>query len=135
MAIFESGYEFPKVEKSPITREQMVRFAGASGDFNPLHYDDSIGKRAGIGGVIAHGMLIMGITGEAITHWIPRKALKKFGVRFKAMTFPGDVITVTGQVLEKEETAQGTLLKCSVAAQDQNGQVKLSGNLEALVDA
>lgn len=127
------GHVFPELQKVPITREQLVRFAGASGDFNPLHYDDSVGKKAGTGGAIAHGMLVMGMVGETVTRWIPRRALKKLSVRFKGITFPGDAITVTGKIVSKCETEHGTLIKCEVAAADQKGNIKVAGYFEAVL--
>lgn len=121
------------VRKTPITREQLVRFAGASGDFNPLHYDDSIGKKAGTGGVIAHGMLVMGMVGEAVNRWVPRKSLKKLSVRFKGMTYPGDVITISSKIVGVDQRETGVYLKCEVTAADQAGKVKIGGYFEALV--
>ena len=57
------GDEIPQLVKSPIKHLQLVRYAGASGDFNPLHTDPSVGEAIGTGGIIAHGMLIMGFVG------------------------------------------------------------------------
>jgi len=82
-------------------------------------------------GVIAHGMLIMGIVGQAITGWIPRKDLKKFGVRFAGMTKPGNTITVTGSVTDKRVEDRNNIIVCDVAAKDENGDVKITGKFEA----
>ena len=123
------GDRIPPLTKDPINNVQLVRYAGASGDFNPLHFDPSIGEAAGFGGVIAHGMLIMGFVGEAITNWIPNHHLKKFRARFTGITRPGDIITITGKVIEKKETDRTIL--CSVAAKDQNGELKIKGAFEA----
>src|SRR5208283_2460586 len=95
------GDVMPVLVKAPIDKVQLVKYAGASGDFNPLHLDPDVGKAVGLGGTIAHGMLIMGFVGQAMTNWIPKKYIKKFGVRFAGMTRPGDVVTVTGVVKEK----------------------------------
>lgn len=65
-------------------------------------------------GVIAHGMLITGFVGQAITAWVPRKCLKRFGVRFSGMTRPGNTITVTGKVVDKKN--QGNIVTCEVMA-------------------
>jgi len=82
-------------------------------------------------GVIAHGMLIMGFVGQAITDWIPRKNLKKLGVRFAGMTYPGETITVSGTVTGKRQENGCNLITCDVTASDQNGGVKISGSFEA----
>ncbi len=116
--------EFPKLQKQPITHTQLVRYAGASGDFNPIHTVVPIGEKAGLGGVIAHGMLIMGFAGQAITHWFPRKNLKSFSVRFSAKTQPGEVISIEAQKVEEKEG----LLTCKIVAHNQLGEVKLKGD-------
>jgi len=132
-AVFSAGDTFAEYKKAPVSRLQLARFAGASGDFNPLHLFSGVGEKAGTGGVIAHGMLVMGMVGEAITRWVPRKALKKISVRFTGMTFPGDEITVSGRITEVLKNGEETRIVCEVTAKDQKGQVKISGSFEALV--
>lgn len=138
------GDTFPTFKSDPITRTHLVRYAGASGDFNPLHYDESFAKMAGMPRVISHGMLVMGIMGRAITDWIEDKNLRKFGVRFSAMTEPMDLddakgtspratITVTGAVAEKFEEAGEKRIRCDVQAVDGTGSVKLLGSFVAAV--
>jgi acyl dehydratase len=127
------GDELPALEKPPVTQSQLVKFSGASGDFNPIHTVESVGQEAGLGGVIAHGMLIMGFAGQALTTWVPRASIKKFGVRFSAITRPGDRITVRGELMAKEETEEGTFVKIKVQAVDQKGEVKVKGTCEALL--
>ena len=126
------GDAMPELVKGPLQKLQHVMYAGASGDFNPLHTDDDFAKAVGMkDGVIAHGMLIMGIVGQAITGWIPRKDLKKFGVRFAGMTKPGNTITVTGTVTDKRVEDGNNIVVCDVAAKDENGDVKITGKFEA----
>ena len=125
------GDIMPPLTKDPVERVQLVKYAGASGDFNPLHTDPEVGKAAGTGGVIAHGMLIMGFVGQAITNWIPNKYLKKFGVRFVGMTRPGDVVTITGKVRERTEGREGKRIVCDVEARNQAGALLVSGSFEA----
>src|SRR5687768_15307331 len=82
-----------------LKRTQIVQYAGASGDFNPLHTDQEFAvKVAGYPGVFAHGMLTMGMTGRVLTEWLGRENLLRFGVRFKAQVWPGDTLTVTAAV-------------------------------------
>jgi len=126
------GDAMPELVKGPLQKLQHVMYAGASGDFNPLHTDDDFAKAVGMkDGVIAHGMLIMGIVGQAITGWIHRKDLKKFGVRFAGMTKPGNTITVTGSVTDKRVEDGNNIIVCDVAAKDENGDVKITGKFEA----
>jgi len=125
------GDVIPPLVKDPVEKVQLVRYAGASGDFNPLHTDPDVGKAVGIGGTIAHGMLIMGFVGQAVTNWIPKKYLRKFGVRFAGMTRPGDVVTITGRVTEKFERGNEKGIICNVEARNQTGALLVAGSFEA----
>ena len=97
--------------KEEITHTQLVQYAGASGDFNPIHTVVPFAESAGLGGVIAHGMMIMGFVGQAIGQWFPVKDLAKFSVRFKAMTRPGEKITVMEGLSRKKKIAGFVKLK------------------------
>src|SRR2546427_6392137 len=125
------GDEIPKLVKAPVTHLQLVRYAGASGDFNPLHTDPKFGEMMGTGGIIAHGMLIMGFVGQMLSDYVGPQALRKFGVRFKGMTRIDDVITCTGKITEKYEADGETRIAGTVQAADQNGDVKVSGTFVA----
>jgi acyl dehydratase len=136
------GDAMPAFTSDPVTRTHMVRYAGASGDFNPLHHDETFVKIFGMPLVISHGMLIMGITGRAITEWIDDKYIRKFGVRFAGMTEPVDLhdfentkqratITVTGKVVEKFEEAGEKRIRCEIQAADGLGAVKITGTFVA----
>ena len=109
----EIGSEVTPLKKIATTR-MLVQWAGSSGDFNPLHHDETFAKTIGMDHVIAHGMFIMGIAGEAITSWIDNKYLRRFSVHFLSMTQPVNLddfentksratITVSGKVIEKYE--------------------------------
>ena len=132
------GDAIPVYTSAPITRTQLVRYAGASGDFNPLHHDETFVRMIGMGTVIAHGMFIMGIAGEAITSWIDNKDLRKFSVHFLSMTQPVNLddfeqtkgratITVSGKVIEKYEENGEKRIRCDIIAQDAQGSRKLTG--------
>src|SRR6266700_3629177 len=125
------GDELPKLVKDPVTHLQLVRYAGASGDFNPLHTDPKVGEEIGTGGIIAHGMLIMGFVGQLLSDYVGPEALRKFGVRFKGMTHLDDVITCTGVVTEKYEADGEARIAGKVQATDQNGDLKVAGTFVA----
>jgi acyl dehydratase len=125
------GDAIPKLVKSPVSHLQLVRYAGASGDFNPLHTDPKIGESIGIGGIIAHGMLIMGFVGQMLSDYVGPTALRKFGVRFKGMTRLNDQITCTGTITEKYEADGEARIAGKVQAVDQNGDVKVTGTFVA----
>ena len=125
------GDEIPRLVTAPVTHQQLVRYAGASGDFNPLHTDPQVGEKLGFGGVIAHGMLIMGFAGQMLSHYLGPQALKQFSVRFKGMTHLDDVITCTGTITQKyEENGEGRIAG-KVQASDQHGDVKITGTFVA----
>ncbi len=129
----EVGVDLPTVKKDPVTHTQLVKFSGASGDFNPIHTVESAAKEAGLDGVIAHGMLIMGFAGEALTTWVPRASIQKFNVRFSAMTKPGDEIEVRGKLAKKVEQEDGILVEIKLQAVDQKEEVKVKGSCIALL--
>jgi acyl dehydratase len=125
------GDELPRLVKGPVTHLQLVRYAGASGDFNPLHTDPKIGEALGIGGIIAHGMLIMGFVGQLLSDYVGPTALRKFDIRFKGMTRIGDEISCTGTITEKYEADGEARIAGKVQAADQNGDVKVTGTFVA----
>lgn len=114
------------IEKLPITHTQLVKYAGASGDFNPIHTVVPVAQKAGLKDVIAHGMLIMGFAGEAIAKWFPRRSVKSFRVRFAKMTFPGEKLTVYGNLIDE---TQG-IYRGEVFVKNEHGEIKLSGSFE-----
>src|SRR5215472_712644 len=113
------GDEIPRLMKAPVTHLQLVRYAGASGDFNPLHTDPKIGEAIGTGGIIAHGMLIMGFLGQLLSDYVGPEALRSFGVRFKGMTHLNDVIHCSGKITEKYDADGETRIAGTVQAADQ----------------
>jgi acyl dehydratase len=122
------GDAIPALTTEPITETQLVRYAGASGDFNPIHTVHQVAEQAGLGGVIAHGMFVMGLVGRAISDWVGVAPLRQFGVRFLGVTKPGQAITITGQVVEKMEAEGEHRLRCEISAVDQEGQQKVKGS-------
>lgn len=131
--IFEDiniGDEVIDLLKPPITKVQLVRYAGASGDFNPLHTDEEAARAAGFDGVVAQGMLVMGMVAQAVTDWVPKRALKKFKVRFRGATRPGDIIRVLGKVTDKRVEDKKGIVVCTLEAADQNNDIKILGSFE-----
>jgi acyl dehydratase len=127
------GDEIPTLTKDPMTLQSLVRYAGASGDFNPLHTDPAVGEAVGTGGIVAHGMLIMGFVGQMLSDYVGATALRKFNVRFKGMTHLGDTITCSGTITEKNEVNGEAIIAGKVQAADQNGDIKVSGTFSAIL--
>lgn len=127
-----SDDELPVLTTETITHTQLVKYAGASGDFNPIHTVVPVAEEAGLGGVIAHGMLIMGLAGRAICTWFSRKDLRRFRVRFAAMTRPGEQIIISGKIVERITVGEEKRLRGVLTACNQSGDVKLKGEFEVL---
>ena len=108
------GQTFEIVVVEDLKRTQIVQYAGASGDYNPLHTDEIYTtKIAGYPSVFAHGMLTMGLTGQAIAGLVGAENLLGFGVRFTAQVWPGDTLTVRCSVVRISE---GSVAELSVSA-------------------
>jgi acyl dehydratase len=121
------GDALPPVEKPPITTMQLVRYAGASGDFNRIHYDEPFAREGGFPSVIAHGMLSMAFFGQLVADWAggPDRIVS-LAARFKAVTFPGDRITVGGEVSALDLARRTIELK--LWAKKPEGTVTLEGS-------
>jgi acyl dehydratase len=101
----------------PVTTMQLVKYAGASDDYNRIHYDQQFALDAGLGGVIAHGMLTMGFMASAAASRIgPRGRVQKISARFTAPVRPGDSVTVTCAVKTRELADGRALLTCDLSA-------------------
>ncbi|GIW15012.1 MAG: MaoC family dehydratase N-terminal domain-containing protein [Dehalococcoidia bacterium] len=115
-----------------INRTHIVKYAGASGDFNPIHHDEVFAKEvAGYPSVFAHGMLSMGLTGRALTDWLGVMALKRYGVRFTRQVWPGDTLTAKFEVTKVEDG----LATIKVVTVNQNGETVIEGEAVAKADA
>ncbi|WP_322818265.1 MaoC/PaaZ C-terminal domain-containing protein [Tepidiforma sp.] len=115
-----------------INRTHIVKYAGASGDFNPIHHDEVFAKEvAGYPSVFAHGMLSMGLTGRALTDWLGVMALKRYGVRFTRQVWPGDTLTAKFEVTKVEDG----LATIKVVTVNQNGETVIEGEAVARADA
>jgi acyl dehydratase len=131
-ATVQVGDVYETVVVDNLSRTQIVMYAGASGDYNPLHTDDLFTREvAGYPGVFAHGMLSMGMTGRALTDWVGDGTLTKYGVRFSRQVWPGDSLTTTLKVESVTPEAGGALVEISVSTRNQNGDEVVVGSATA----
>ncbi len=118
-----------------LTRTQLVMYAGASGDYNPLHTDDRYTREiAGYPGVFAHGMLTMGLTGRVITDWVGDGRIASFGVRFSRQVWPGDSLTTTVTVESIDASGDRPTARFTVSTRNQHGDEVVSGYATARID-
>jgi acyl dehydratase len=119
-----------------LTRTQIVQYAGASGDFNPIHHDETFAtKAAGYPSVFAHGMLTMGLTGRLLTDWLGDGVLREFGVRFVSQVWPGDTLTATGTVSSIELQGDQGIVHIDVETKNQRGEPVVKGTAVAALPA
>jgi acyl dehydratase len=111
-----------------LSRTQIVMYAGASGDYNPLHSDEVYAREtAGYPTVIAHGQLTMGLTARYVTDWLPDAELTGFGVRFQRQVWPGDTLTVLAEVTSVGEEDGRRVAELDLTTVNQAGEKVVSG--------
>ena len=124
------GDEAPVVTHE-LTRTDLVMYAGASGDFNPMHHDEVKAKEAGLPSVFGHGMFSMGLLGRAITDWVGVGNLRSFKVRFTKQTWPGEKLTSKIAVSGKRKDNGDNLVDLDVELTNESGEVKVAGSATA----
>lgn len=118
-----------------LSRTQLVQYAGASGDYNPLHTDEIYAKEvAGYPTVFAHGMLTMGMTGKMLTNYVGDGRLTHYGVRFTAQVWPGDSLMAKATVLALREEGNRHLVDLMIVTTNQEGAVVIKGSATAHID-
>jgi acyl dehydratase len=115
---FQIGDRAPERRVGPITRTDMVRYAGAGGDFNPIHHDETFARRAGYRSVFGHGLLTAGILSAYTSSWLGLAALRKYSVRYVSQVWPGDILILSGQVTTVEPSLNGGAeVRCELLVQ------------------
>lgn len=99
----QAGDEMPASAYGPVTRTDIVRYAGAGGDLNPIHHDEGFAQAAGMPGVFAMGMFHAGILGNRLARWVGPENIRTFGVRFTGQVWPGDELAFSGRVTGVED--------------------------------
>lgn len=129
------GDELPELVKDPINKVQLLKYAGASGDYNLIHIDIETAKAVGLPGIIAHGMLSMGFLGQYLAGIAGPEAVKRLKVRFQSMVFLGDVLTCRAKVKEIRPEADGSraVVTVDVWAENQDGTKVTAGEGEIVL--
>jgi len=135
-AVAVEGDVIPPVSYPEITRTWIAQWAGATGDFNPIHLDEAAAVRNGMGGCIAHGMISSTVAGRIFAHWIGREG-KTTGsfTKFARPVRPGDHLTLTAVVTTAEMTEQGKKVEWDYTVENQEGSKVLTGTMSGLLPA
>ena len=121
------GSEITPLVKQPTTR-QLVMWAGASGDYNPIHYDKDFAQSRGLPGVIVPGQLVGNFLGQLITGWIGEQGrLSKLSCSYKSMNFPGEALTCRGRVSKKYVEHGEHYVECNLWVENEKGEKTVSG--------
>ncbi|WP_209123776.1 MaoC/PaaZ C-terminal domain-containing protein [Alkalihalobacillus sp. BA299] len=125
LAELKIGEALEEVQLPPVSRMDLIKYSGASGDFNPIHTIDEEATKAGLPGIIAHGMWTMGNLAKLFTAHFEEGFIQDYQIRFKGMVFLNDVVTLKAKLKETRDST----LDFDVSAVNQNGAEVIKGNI------
>jgi acyl dehydratase len=114
-----------------VTRTHFVRYAGASGDFNPMHHDDTVAQKVGYPSVFGHGMFSAGVMSAYLTDWVGIGNVRRYGVEFRKQLFPGATLSVTGKVVRKYKEGDENRIDAEFELTDDKGALILKAKATA----
>ena len=129
------GDTLPAYVHEKITRTDLVKYAGASGDYNPMHHDEPLAVSFGMPSVFAHGMLSMGLLSNVLVRWAGPDAIRHFEVQFRAITWPDDEVTCTGTVTGKREVNGEKLIDVDLQCETKPGTRSIIGKATVALPA
>jgi acyl dehydratase len=128
------GAVSPVYVEGPITRTDIVRYAGAGGDFNPVHHDEELARQLGLPSVFAMGLLGAGYLSRLVADWLGLGNLRFFRVRFAAQVWPGDVLEMSGTVVRVYEEAGERRVDVDLVVNNASGVRVISALATAMVE-
>ena len=129
----EVGEKAEAREYGPLTTRMFVRYAGASGDFNPMHYDDLLARAAGYPSVFSQGMHSAALLASFAVDWLGAENVRRFAVRFLEQVWPDDVLSCSGEVTAISQRDGGRLVTAELTATRQTGGVAVSASADFLL--
>ncbi len=129
------GAEVGPILQGPVTRTDIVKYAAASWDFNPIHHDEVFAQRARSGGIIAHGMMVMGYLGRLGTTYLGTAEFDRFRVRLLEVTRPGDTLRLEGRVESVTSRGPDGVVVLAVRARKLTGEPVAEGEITATLPA
>jgi acyl dehydratase len=127
------GTQAPSRDFGPMTTQMFVRYSGASGDLNPMHYDAEFATKAGYPSVFSQGMHQAALLATYATDWLGAQNVRRFLVRFRDQVWPGDVLTCTGAVVGIDDVDGGRLIRVELTCARQTGAVAITGEADFLL--
>jgi len=127
----KEGDELPSFTVENLTRSDFVKYAGSSGDFNPIHHDQTFAEVSGNPTVFAMGMLNAGILSRLVADYAGLENVRKYKVRFATRVWPGDSVTCQGKVTKKAVENGEKIIEGELAALNQKGEVAIQGSFRA----
>jgi len=110
-----------------VTRTHIVKFAGAGGDFNPIHHDEEYAKSLGLPSVFAMGLMHGGFLSRVVTGWAGDGNVKRYKIRFAGIVWPNDTLMCKGRTVRKYQEGGENLVDCELAVVTQNGENAIVG--------
>ena len=121
------GHEIPEVIIEPLQQQDLIKYAKASGDYNPIHLDKNFANNIGLDNVIVHGMLIMAHLGKSIANSMTISYLKHFSVQFSSITTLGEKLICSGQVIKIEKDKEKKIISLNLKVINLSNDVKILG--------
>ena len=121
------GHEIPEVIIEPLQQQDLIKYAKASGDYNPIHLDKNFANNIGLDNVIVHGMLIMAHLGKSIANSMTIPYLKHFSVQFSSITTLGEKLICSGQVVKIEKDKEKKIITLNLKVLNLSSDVKILG--------
>ena len=124
------GEERSEVMVENVDRAMFVRYAGASGDFNPIHWNEEFAKSAGYPGVFAQGMFTAGVLATFLTNWVGESNVRRFRTRFVGQVWPGEQIVCTAKI----SAVNGDRAEVDLVVTNEKGEKKIDGDATVVVN-
>ena len=121
------GHEIPEVIIEPLQQQDLIKYAKASGDYNPIHLDKNFANNIGLDNVIVHGMLIMAHLGKSIANSMTTSYLKHFSVQFSSITTLGEKLICSGQVIKIEKEKEKKIISLNLKVLNLSNDIKILG--------
>ena len=120
-------------EYGPLTTRMFVRYAGASGDFNPMHCDDQLARAAGYPSVFSQGMHSAALLASFAVDWLGAENVRRFAVRFREQVWPDDILSCSGEITAVSHSESGALVTAELTATRQTGGIAVSASADFLL--